>query len=158
MQMWQYIVAVSKNLLMRLFTKLWAGLRETTKDAAAPAQLATEKKILIALGWRSNLPDLERLGSARHACMRACLLAQSLSCARLFATLWTVARQAPLSMGLSRQECWSGLPFSPPGDLPDPGVKPASPVSPALQADSLPLSHLGSHCMSNEAVKIETQK
>ena len=143
MQMWQYIVAVSKNLLMRLFTKLWAGLRETTKDAAAPAQLATEKKILIALGWRSNLPDLERLGSAGHACVRACLLAQSLSCARLFATLWTVARQAPLSMGLSRQECWSGLPFSPLGDLPDPGVKPASPVSPALQADSLPAQALG---------------
>ena len=47
-------------------------------------------------------------------------------------TLWTVARQAPLSMGVSRQEYWSGLPCPPPGDLPDPGIKPASPVSPAL--------------------------
>ena len=56
-------------------------------------------------------------------------------------TPWTVARQAPLSMGFSRQESWSGLPFPPPGDLPDPGIKLGSP---ALQVDSLPLSHLGS--------------
>ena len=53
---------------------------------------------------------------------------------RLFSTLLTVARQAPLSKGLSSQEYWSGLPFPPPGDLPDPGIKPGSP---ALQADSL---------------------
>ena len=50
-------------------------------------------------------------------------------------TPWTVAYQAPPSMGFSRQECWSGLPFSSPGDLPDPGIKPRSP---ALQADALP--------------------
>ena len=50
----------------------------------------------------------------------------------LFATLWTVARQVPLSMGLSWQEYWSGLPFPPPGDLPNPGNKPASPVAPVL--------------------------
>ena len=54
-----------------------------------------------------------------------------------FATPQTVARQAPLSMGFS-QEHWSGLLFPPPGDLPNPGVEPESPVSPALQADSLP--------------------
>ena len=53
------------------------------------------------------------------------------------ATLQTVACQAPLSMEFSRQEHWSGLPLPPPGDLPDPGIEPASPVSPALQADSL---------------------
>ena len=52
-----------------------------------------------------------------------------------FVTLWTVARQASLSMGFSRQEYWSGLSFPPPGDLRDPGIKLASP---ALQADSLP--------------------
>ena len=44
---------------------------------------------------------------------------------------WTVAYQAPLSMGFSRKEYWSGLPFPPPGDLPDPVIKPMSPVSPA---------------------------
>ena len=49
-----------------------------------------------------------------------------------FATLWTVAHQAPLSMGFSRQEYWSGFPCSPPGDLPYPGVKPDSLTSPAL--------------------------
>ena len=54
---------------------------------------------------------------------------------------WTVAYQAPLSMQLSRQEYWSGLPFLPPGDLPNSGTEPASLVSPALAGDSLPLSH-----------------
>ena len=58
-----------------------------------------------------------------------------LSRVRLFATPWTVAHQAPLSMGFSRQEYWSGLPFPSPGDLPNPGIEPRSP---ALQADALP--------------------
>ena len=49
-----------------------------------------------------------------------------------FATPWTVAHEAPLSMGFSRQECWSELPFPTPGDLPDPGIEPTSPASPAL--------------------------
>ena len=52
----------------------------------------------------------------------------------LFATLWTVAQQAPLSVGFSRQEYWSGLPFPSPRDLPDPGIEPGSP---ALEADAL---------------------
>ena len=60
---------------------------------------------------------------------------KSLSHVRLFMTPWTVACQAPLSMGFSRQEYWSGLPFPSPGDLPDPGIEPGSPM---LQADSLP--------------------
>ena len=51
---------------------------------------------------------------------------------RPFATPWTIARQAPLSMEFSRQEYWSGFPFSSPGYLPDLGIKPTSPVSPAL--------------------------
>ena len=54
-------------------------------------------------------------------------------------TLYTVAHQASLSMGFSRQEYWSGWPFLPPGNIPNPGIEPASPESPALQADSLPL-------------------
>ena len=63
---------------------------------------------------------------------------------RLLSSPWTVAHQASLSMQFSRQECWSGLPFPPPGDLPDPGIEPMSPASPSLQANSLPLSHRGS--------------
>ena len=58
-----------------------------------------------------------------------------LSRVQLFATPWTVAYQAPLSMGFSRQEYWSGLPFPSPGDLPSPGIEPGSPT---LQADALP--------------------
>ena len=54
------------------------------------------------------------------------------SCARLFVTPWTVANQAPLSMGFCRQEYWSGKPFPSPGDLPDPEIKPGSLESPAL--------------------------
>ena len=57
-----------------------------------------------------------------------------------FAIPWTAAHQAPQSMGFSRQEYRSGLPCPPPRDLPDPGNKPTSPVSPALNMDSLPLS------------------
>ena len=66
------------------------------------------------------------------------------SCIRLFATPWTTARQAPLSKRFPREEYWSGLPCPPPGDLRNPGIEHSSPVSPALQADSLLLSHRGS--------------
>ena len=60
---------------------------------------------------------------------------QLLSRVRLFVAPWTAAHQAPPSMGFSRQEYWSGLPFPSPGDLPDPGIEPQSPAS---QADALP--------------------
>ena len=53
-------------------------------------------------------------------------------------TPWTVDHQAPLSKGLLRQEDWNGLPFPSPGHLPDSGIEPISPESPALQVDSLP--------------------
>ena len=60
------------------------------------------------------------------------LCARKLSPVRLFGTLWTAAHQVPLSMGFPRQEYWSGLPFPSPGDLPDPGIEPVSPASPAV--------------------------
>ena len=66
--------------------------------------------------------------------------AQSLSCVQLFVTPWTVARQTPLSMEFSRQEYWTGLPFPPPRDFPDPGIKSMSSV---LQADYLPYEQPG---------------
>ena len=62
---------------------------------------------------------------------------------QLFMTIWTVARHAPLFMGFSRQENWSGLPCPPQRDLPDPGIEPTSPASPALQVDYLPTESLG---------------
>ena len=57
---------------------------------------------------------------------------------QLFVTLWTVACQAPLSMGFPRQEYWSGLPCSPSGELPNPGIKPVSLISPVLAAWEAP--------------------
>ena len=60
----------------------------------------------------------------------------------ILVTPWTIALQAPLSMGFSKQEYWSGLPFPSAGDLPNPGI---APWSPALQADSLPTELQGKH-------------
>ena len=77
------------------------------------------------------------------ACMLSCF-----SRVRLAVILWTVAHQAPLSMGFSRQGYWSGLPFPPPGDLPHPGIEPVSPEAPVLQVDSLSLSHREAHRLS----------
>ena len=74
---------------------------------------------------------------------------------------WTVAQQTPLSMEFSRQEYWSGLPFPPPGDLLDPGIEPTSLAFPSLQADSLPLSHLGSpseSCLNYVLLQISTSQ
>ena len=68
-----------------------------------------------------------------------------LGCVRLVVTSWTIACQAPLFRGFPRQESWSGLPLPLAGDLPVPGIEPSSPVSRALQADSLPLRHQKAH-------------
>ena len=74
-----------------------------------------------------------------------------------FVTVGTVAHQAPLSMGFSRQEYWSGLPCPPPGDLLYLGTQPAFPEVPALQANSLLLSHWGSPFLSLLSVKMFTE-
>ena len=88
-----------------------------------------------------------------HACVRSYV--QSV-------TPWTVSRQAPLSMRFSRQEDWSGLPFPPPGDLPDPGIEPTSPVSPALASGFFttepPGKPEGSHIFSLNSKKTNKQK
>ena len=83
-----------------------------------------------AEGWAGlGLPAAVTTKHHKLGC--CCLIAQS--CPPLFATPWTVTRQVPLSMGFSRQEYWSRLPFSSPGALPNLGIEPESP---ALQADS----------------------
>ena len=74
----------------------------------------------------------------------------SLSRVRLFATPWTVAYQAPLPMGFSRQGYWSGLPFPSPGDLPNPGIEPRSPTS---QGDALPCEPPGKPKDRKEIIK-----
>ena len=73
---------------------------------------------------------------------------ESVSHVQLSAAPWTVTHQASLSMGFSRQEYWSGLPFPSPGDLPDSGIEP---VSPTLQADSLLSEPQGSRRIINKA-------
>ena len=67
---------------------------------------------------------------------------------QLFGTIWTLAHQPPLSMELSKQEYETGLPFPPPGYLPNSGIKPGSPVSPALQVGSLPAEPFYQHYAS----------
>ena len=76
-------------------------------------------------GWTQNVHNFINVYSAW--CVLSCF-----GCVQLFATLWTVARQASLSMGFTRQEYWSGLPFPPLGGLPDSEIKPRSLMSPAL--------------------------
>ena len=84
-------------------------------------------------GWKAQ----KSLWSLAVVCVCVCMLtcvhrhARGQSCPT-FVMPWIVACQASLSMGFSRQEYWSGLPFPPPGNLPDPGIQPLSPTSPAL--------------------------
>ena len=80
------------------------------------------------------MPILRSIGV--HVCSVASAVSDSLQL-----NIWIVTCQAPLSMGFFRQEYWSGLPFPFPGDPPDSGIEPGSPV---LQVNSLPLSHQGS--------------
>ena len=91
---------------------------------------------LVEYGWFANF-----IQKHHYHAMMCCVY--SVSCVRLSVTTWTIARQAPLSMGLSRQEYWSGLPFPPPGGLPNPGTEPTSPVAPALQVEFLLAEPLG---------------
>ena len=87
-----------------------------------------------------HLDSKSKLFSILKQILCVCGYVCVLSHIQLFATPWTVACQAPLSMGFPGQEHWSGLPFPSPGDLPYPGVEPMSPVSPALAGK--PTRHL----------------
>ena len=87
--------------------------------------------------WNTLTPYISQGSPEKQpvGCIYMCVCVygvHALSCVWCFASPWTVALQAPLSMGFSRQEYWSGLPFPSPGDLPDPGIEPASLASPAL--------------------------
>ena len=91
------------------------------------------------------------LGLSFFICkMEDCVPAKLIQLCQLCVTPWTVAHQAPLSMGFSRQEYWSGLQFPTPGGLPASRIEPKSPASPALQAGTLLLSHQGSPLGSRE--------
>ena len=90
--------------------------------------------LLAVQGPLKNLLQHHSSKASVLQCSTESLKVNLLSCVRLVTTPWTVAHQAPPSMGFSRQEYWSGLPFPSPGDLPDPGIEPRSPTS---QADAL---------------------
>ena len=127
----------SQPLLNHLFICLWPCLCRV---------------LIIPLDWLLCHPFLFFYPSTHSPCHPGLIflntyvvvIVQLLSQVRVFVTPGTVACQAPLSMGFPREEYDSGLPFPSPGDLPNPGIKTVSSVSPAWQADSLPLSHLGS--------------
>ena len=115
--------------------------------------LSLLQEIFPIQGSNPGLPNCRQIHyqlSHQGVCVQR---AKCFSRVRLFATLWTVARQTPLSMGFSRQEYQGGLPC-PPGDPSNPGMEPVSPGNPALQADSLPLSHRGSP-FKRSVVKIQ---
>ena len=96
-----------------------------------------QKKKKKLLKKKKKLPRVSVYFFCVHALAWLCRV-------RFFATLWVVACQGSPPLGFFRQEYWSGLPFPPPGGLPEPGIKPTLPASPVLQVSSLLLSHPGS--------------
>ena len=112
------------------------GTKGTNENLGEASRAQNQPPVPAPHKW--VCPHHQTQYSDREAGMQVCVHTKSLeSCVQLFATLWTVAHQASLSMGFSRQEYWNGLSFPSPGDLPNPGIEPASPVAHALQKDSL---------------------
>ena len=97
-----------------------------SSSAGSPATGSLRSPLPASWDWSPGRKAVGRYIS------RDCMRANSLSHAQLFATLWTVAHKAPLSMGFLRQEYWNGWPFPPPGYLPNPGIEPKPPAPPAL--------------------------
>ena len=109
----------------------------TRKDSDPGKDYGQEEKATtedVMAGWHHRFDGHEFEWTPGDGDGQGGLKVKSLSHVRLFATSWTVAYQAPPSIGFSRQEYWSGLPFPSPGDLPDPGIEPGSP---ALEANAL---------------------
>ena len=126
--------------------RLFATPRTVAYQAPAPMGSSSKnpgvgchfllQEIFPTQGLNPGLPHcrqmLYRLSHQGSPFLCACWVLSRFSRVCLFVILWTVApRQGPLSMGFSKQEHWSGLPFPPPGELPDPGIKPTSLMSPA---------------------------
>ena len=121
-----HVHACSVTLVISDFVTLWTaactGWREMEK-------VHSERNSFVTAAWIDPCFVCENKKKTKK---------QSLSHVWLFVTPWTLAHQAPLSMGFSRQEYWSWLPCPPLEDLPDPEIEPMSPVPPALQVVSLP--------------------
>ena len=119
---------------------LWKGQGSALYVPVCSYSFTSDSQPLGA--WTVSISSVLSCGAKQSMCLNACALVH-FSRVRLFVTLWSVACQAPLSMGFSRQEYWSGLPFPSAGHLPNPGIKPISPASPALQVDSWPTEPCG---------------
>ena len=121
--------------------------------------LSLLRGILPTQGSNPGLPHSRRiLYELNHKGTTICTVkvkVKSLSHVRLFVTPWTVTYQALRSTGFSRQEYWSGLPFPSPGDLPNPGIKPGSPV---LQTDALPSEPLGKPLLLLSTCTVDNHK
>ena len=115
-------------------------LSTVLSGASSKTEVVCQSASCEMLGWMNHKLESRLQGEITTSDMQmhACMLCR-FSCAQLFATLWTIARQALLSMGFSRQKYWSGLPFPSPGDLPVPGIKLSSLTSPVLAGGFLPL-------------------
>ena len=117
-----------------LFLRLGAGVLGNIHSALIPlpeiVPFSPSVGLMMGTQSRETGEHALSLGSGLGNCVKVKLLSH----VRLFVTPWTVAYEAPPSVGFSTQEYWSGLPFPSPGDLPDPGIKP---WSPALHADAL---------------------
>ena len=132
------VSAEPRKLLISEKGRIYASIREGAEWRCSPRPLVPSPRREPAATLLFIYPPPHPPPPPLHGTQLVPTCAYSLSHGRLFATLWTVAHQAPLSMGFSRQEYRAGKPFpSSPGDFPDPGIGPASP---ALQADSLPPS------------------
>ena len=111
--------------------------RHGTRDITVlPLCVWFRVKLVTQIVGQTDTGTRHTLVIKRCKCGKGCVYTHA-----QFVTLWTVIHWASQSKRFFRQEYWSGLPFPPPGDLPDPGIKPVTPVSPASQVDSLPLSH-----------------
>ena len=124
----------------------YAGVPSEVTQVNSTAGISSYTSSLVIKSYRLTQPLIPSPdGSSSPEC------AQSLSRVWLFVTPWRIAPQALLFVGFSSQEYWSGLPFPPPGDLPNPGIKPRSPT---LQVDSLSTEPPGkpdgsTHCVPN---------
>ena len=104
---------------------------------------------IVIFGWSTRVLKTKKAFIKIHAFSSLCVCAlRSLSYVQLFVTLWTVVRQAPLSVEFSSQECQSGLPYFAPGDLSKPGIEPASLVSPELAGGFFTTSTSGKHFLA----------
>ena len=134
-QMFKLVLEKAEEPEIKLATSDWSSKKQQISRKTSISALLTMPKPLTVWITR-NWKILKEIGIADHlTCLLRNLYASQEATVRPgLCNPWTVAHQAPPSMGFSRQEYWSGLPFPSPGDLPDPVIEPRSPT---LQADAL---------------------